>query len=131
DNNPPRGDHMPNSIMTGGITRRGLLQGAATGSLVIGSGLGPAFAEEPRRGGTMRAALGQGSTSDSFDPAAWQNNYMIAFGFTLYNRLTEVDSDGKIIPELAENWEATPDATIWTFKIRRADFHDGTPVRVS
>ena len=49
-------------------------------------------------------------------------------GFALYNRLTEVDVDGSLIPELAEGWEASTDASEWTFKIRNAEFHDGSKI---
>src|SRR5690606_13304446 len=129
---PRRGDCMSTSIIGGGVTRRGLLQGAAAGSLLLGAGLRPAFAQaEPKRGGTMRCAKGHGSTSDPLDPGGWENGYMIAFGFAIYNRLTEVAADGTVIPELAESWEATPDAAEWTFKIRQANFHDGSPVRAA
>src|SRR5690625_356632 len=121
---------MSSPIIGRGISRRGLLQGAAAGSLLIGAGIRPGAAQDaPKRGGTMRAAKGHGSTSDSLDPGTWENNYMFALGFAVYSRLTEIDADGEIIPELAEDWEASRDAKTWTFKIRKANFHDGSLVR--
>jgi len=123
---------MSNSIIRGGMTRRGLLQGAAAGSLLIGAGMRPAFADDaPRRGGKMRVAKGHGSTSDSLDPGTWENNFMRALGFTCYNRLTEVLPDGSLAPDVAEDWEPTPDARTWSFKIRKANFQDGSPIRAS
>jgi peptide/nickel transport system substrate-binding protein len=123
---------MSSSIIRGGVTRRGLLQGAAAGGLLLGAGLRPAFAQgEPRRGGTMRVGKGHGQTSDSLDPASWESGYVIALGFALYNRLTEIDSTGNAVPELAESWEASSDATAWTFKLRDANFHDGSKVKAS
>jgi peptide/nickel transport system substrate-binding protein len=38
----------------------------------------------------------------------------------------EIDHEFKPIPELAESWEASPDAKIWTFRLRKGvEFHNG------
>ncbi|MEM7506572.1 MAG: ABC transporter substrate-binding protein [Pseudomonadota bacterium] len=109
-----------------GFTRRGLMQTGAAGALLLGMGM-PALAE-PKRGGKMRMGKGHGQTSDSPDPGTWENGFTLSYGFAIYNRLTEVDVDGSLIPELAESWEASADATQWTFKIRDAKFHDDTKI---
>ena len=118
---------MTNHNLTNGITRRGLMQGAAAGALLLGAGTLPAMAA-PKRGGKMRMGKAHGQTSDSHDPGSWENGFTTSLGFAIYNRMTEVDIDGSVIPELAESWEASPDASEWTFKIRKAQFHDGSPV---
>jgi peptide/nickel transport system substrate-binding protein len=42
------------------------------------------------------------------------------------NNLTEVSTTGELIPELAESWDSTPDASTWTFKVRQGvEFHNG------
>jgi peptide/nickel transport system substrate-binding protein len=41
--------------------------------------------------------------------------------------LTALDSGGGAVPALASSWVRT-DATTWTFELRKATFHDGTPV---
>ena len=115
-------------LINTGISRRGLMQGAAAGALMMGAGLGPAKAAEPKRGGKMSFGKAHGQTSDSHDPGTWENGFTTTLGFALYNRLTEVDTDGSLIPELAEGWEASSDASEWTFKIRNAEFHDGSKV---
>jgi len=127
------GEHMSKLITGSGVTRRGLLQGAAAGSLLIGAGVRPGFAQDntPKPGGKLRVAKGHGSTSDSHDPGQWENNFMYALGFAVYDFMTEVLPDGTLGPELAEEWEPSPDAKVWTFKIRDAKFHDGSPVRAS
>jgi peptide/nickel transport system substrate-binding protein len=56
---------------------------------------------------------------------------MIAIGMAIYNRLTEIGADGKVMPELAESWEASAGADVWTFKLRQANYHDGTPVKAA
>ncbi len=120
---------MSRTIIRDGVTRRGLMQGAAAGALLLGTGMRPAFAQdEPKRGGTLRVGKGHGQTSDSLDPATWESGFIIAMGFAIYNRLTEVDADGSLIPELAESWEASNGADTWTFKVRDAKFHDGSKV---
>ncbi len=48
----------------------------------------------------------------------------------LYDGLANVDSKGNLVPELAEKWEVSPDATKVTFHLRKdAKFQDGTPVQ--
>jgi peptide/nickel transport system substrate-binding protein len=47
----------------------------------------------------------------------------------IYDRLVELGTDLKVGPGLAESWTSSPNATVWTFKLRKgAQFHDGTPV---
>jgi peptide/nickel transport system substrate-binding protein len=41
--------------------------------------------------------------------------------------LTRLDEDGAAQPSLATGWRRTDDRT-WTFTLRKATFHDGTPV---
>jgi hypothetical protein len=51
---------------------------------------------------------------------------MIFQAHTRNNFLTEIAADGSLVPELATGWEATPDATEWTFNIREGvQFHSG------
>jgi len=45
---------------------------------------------------------------------------------TVFDCLTEVAADGSIKGELAESWEASADAKVWTFKLRSGvTFHNG------
>ena len=118
---------MSRNLINNDITRRGLMQGAAAGAMIAASGL-PAMAAEPKRGGKMRMGKAHGQTSDSHDPGTWENGFTTSLGFGIYNRLTEVDIDGSVIPELSEGWEASADASEWVFKLRDASFHDGSKV---
>ena len=117
---------------TAGITRRGLLRGASAmgaASLILPAGMRAAMAE-PKKGGILRVAMGHGSTSDSLDPGTWDNAYSQVFATARHNNLTEIAADGQLVPELAESWEASPDATVWTFKIREGvTFHSGKTAR--
>jgi peptide/nickel transport system substrate-binding protein len=102
---------------------------AAAGVVAAGTSLLPdatARAATPKQGGKIRFGVGHGSTTDSLDPATFTDTFMILCGWTLRNNLCEVDKSGKLVPELAESWDVSPDATEWTFKLRKGiEFHNG------
>ena len=65
----------------------------------------------------------------TIDPAKITDytDYMAAVN--LYDGLVTVDKNGTIEPLLATSWEASSDATTYTFHLKpNATFHDGTPV---
>lgn len=114
-----------------GVTRRGFMQGtAAAGLAAAGTGLFPRQARaQQKRGGTFRAAIGHGSTTDTLDPGLWENDFVNGQGYAYSGYLTGVARDGTLEPQLAESWEATPDAAQWRFKIRQGvTFHSGKPL---
>jgi len=87
---------------------------------------GPGHAETPKKGGRLKMGLLGGSTTDSLDPASLTDTVQLNLNWQTRNALVEVDANGKPVPELAESWEATPDAAQWTFKLRRGvEFHNG------
>ena len=84
------------------------------------------MAAMPKKGGKLRVGIGHGSTTDSLDPATFEQLYMQVVGYGLRGSLTEVDTKGDLIPDLSESWEASDDAVTWTFKIRKGvEFHNG------
>ncbi|MBY8976110.1 ABC transporter substrate-binding protein [Rhodobacteraceae bacterium NNCM2] len=111
-----------------GITRRGLLQTGAAGALMVGLDGMPLRAAAPKPGGTLRVGMGHGQTADSLDPGKSENAFTAGLCFSYNNFLTEVAPNGTLAPELAETWEASEDASSWTFKLVKANFHDGSPV---
>ncbi|MGR3984397.1 MAG: ABC transporter substrate-binding protein [Gammaproteobacteria bacterium] len=121
---------LQSDFTSGGISRRNFI----TGALALGVSLSAASAlvseaeaAKPKRGGRLRSALTGGATSDVLDPGQILDLYMIQLQFgQLRNGLTEVAAEGNLVPELAESWEASSDATAWTFRIRRGvEFHNG------
>ncbi|MCC2112775.1 MAG: ABC transporter substrate-binding protein [Hyphomicrobiales bacterium] len=113
------------------ISRRGMLQGAsALGAAALIGPLGTRYAKaEPKMGGTLRVAIGHGNTSDSYDPATWDNAYTQVFATARHGYLTEIAADGSLIGEIAESWDASDDATVWTLNIRKGvEFHSGKTV---
>ena len=100
---------------------------SATSGLMVPA----ARADTPKRGGTLRFGVGHGSTTDSLDPGTYDNNFTIALGYMLNNHLAEINASGELIGEVAESWESTPDASTWTFKIRKGIlYHDGRSLTV-
>ena len=112
------------------ISRREFIERVSALGLTIAvspflfSGLG--HAATSRKGGQLRMGLLGGSTTDSLDPAAMTTAVQVNINWQTRNALVEVNSDGQPVPELAESWEATPDARQWTFKLRKGvEFHNG------
>ena len=123
-------DEMARLLAMGRIGRRDLIKGAAAlgavgaAERVLGRS---AMAATPKKGGALKVAIGAGSTTDTLDPATYTDSYMQSVGFGgMRNCLTEIDNTGKLVGELAESWDASPDAKTWTFKIRKGvTFHNG------
>lgn len=121
---------MTNFVRSTPMTRRGVLKGvAATGlaGLILPASLRSAKAE-PKKGGVFRAGIGEGSTTDSYDPGLWDNLHTQTFAAARNNQLIEIAADGSLVPEIAESWDSS-DAKTWVFKIRQGvTFHSGKSV---
>ena len=64
----------------------------------------------------------------TFDPPVPPDNMSIWTMLLFYEQLIRVAPDGlSLEPGLAESWEASDDGKTYTFKVREAQFHDGTP----
>ena len=109
------------------VSRRGLLKTGAAAGVLAATGM-PVQAA-PKRGGTLRLGLAGANTSDSWDSRTHSDSFMImACHGAVFGTLTQVAASGELIGELAESWEATPDAKTWTFKLRKGvTFHSGKP----
>lgn len=121
---------LENAIRRGASRRdllRFLLNGgmaAATATALVGRA-GSALAQTPKTGGALRAAGFTSSTADTLDPAKASNQTDYVRCCSFYNRLTFLDAQDKIQMELAESIES-PDATVWTVKLRKGiTFHSG------
>lgn len=121
-------EYLVNQLWAG-ISRRHFLTGA-TAMVLAAPALslsGRAMAATAKKGGRLRLGCTGGATSDTLDPALILDIYMnqVSFG-QLRNCLTEIAADGSLSAELAENWEPSPDAKIWTLKLRKGvEFHNG------
>jgi len=112
-----------------GISRRAFIGTGTTAGIAAGLGVGllpRAARAQQKRGGTFRAAIGHGSTTDTLNPGTWENDFVNGQAYAYSGFLTGVARDGSLEPQLAESWEASPDATVWRFKLRSGvTFHSG------
>ena len=115
------------------IDRRDFLISAALGlsmPVVISTAV-PSRAAGPKKGGHFRYGSSQGSTTDTMDPATMTNDFMTAMSYSTNTFLTQVDSEGNLVGDLAESYEAKPSADEWLFRIRKGvEFHNGKPLTI-
>ncbi|SLN56114.1 Periplasmic dipeptide transport protein precursor [Roseovarius albus] len=114
------------------IDRRQFMRGVlATGLTVTAATTlaDRAAAATAQRGGSLRAGLGHGATTDTLDPGQFEAGFMIPIGIAINGYLTTMDPTSAVQPSMAESWEASPDAKVWTFKMRQGiEFHNGKTV---
>lgn len=125
-------DRLQKQLASGRISRREFMSRmAAIGAAAAAPGAmfsSPAFAQ-PKKGGHFKIGIGQGSTTDSLDPATYVDTYMQTIGNAIYSYLAVVDNEGNAVGDLAESIEPSPDAKVWTCKLRSGvEFHNGKSV---
>ena len=116
--------------MVSNLSRRGVLKaGAASVAASAVWGLGGTAMAMPTRGGTLRAGIAGANSSDSWDGRTHSDMFMQVAGHgTVFDCLTEIKADGTLVGELAESWEASDDASVWKFALRKdVTFHNGKP----
>jgi len=105
----------------------GLLFGLTVliGMLVAATPL--AEAQTPKRGGTLRVSYGNEiSHLDFYTAPGYELNWV---AMNIGCGLLGITPDGKFVPDAAESWQISPDALLYTFKLRKnVLFHDGTKV---
>jgi peptide/nickel transport system substrate-binding protein len=80
----------------------------------------------PYRGGTL-IIIHMGDPK-SFNPDAKADDPLYAIASNIFNKLVTLDVDYNVIPDLAESWETSPDAKVFTFHLRKnVKWHDGVP----
>jgi len=122
--------HFETILKQGKITRREFV--ARLSALGLTAALSPGFfstsaqASQPKKGGRLRTGLAGGATTDSLDPATMNDLMAMDINWQIRNNLVEIDHNLNPIPELAESWEASPDAKKWVFNLRKGvEFHNG------
>jgi peptide/nickel transport system substrate-binding protein len=80
----------------------------------------------PKRGGTLNLGAQGGSDNDTLEAQNLLTNCDFARGYALYEGLTAIDYDGKVINVLAEEMTPSKDAKTWTIRLRPGiKTHDG------
>ena len=125
-----RMDDLKHLLSEGRITRREFIgrasalgMAAAIPALIVSE---EARASAPKRGGMLRQACRGGALSDSLDGALVVDTHPENTNWQCRNNVTQMMPDGSVGPDLAESWEASPDAAQWRFKLHQGvEFHNG------
>src|SRR5262249_52670189 len=126
-------EYWAGRLQKGQISRREFLgRASALGATALTSSLVAkiANASEPKKGGFARFAMAAGATTDTMDPGTWPDTFtQCAFYGAMCNNLTEIDSKGQVVGDLAESFEPDSAAKKWAFKLRKGvTFHNGKDV---
>jgi len=122
-------DWMVDQVKAGRMSRREFVGRAgalgvtatAAGSMLTSAGV----AQEPIKGGESFVAGSYSGAEETFDPTKMTNGTDVQRAYQVYNRLTNLDRDLNVVPNLATEWEGANNATEWTFVLREAEFHNG------
>nr|WP_090074490.1 ABC transporter substrate-binding protein [Cohaesibacter marisflavi] len=125
-------------ILPNSLSRRQFLGAtAAAGFAMTASGLivpnSAMAAETPKKGGNLKLGIKGGAATDVLDPAAAAGTVSFLCNHLWGDKIVESDPEtGAPLPGLAESWESSADASVWTFKIRKdVAFHDGSKMTVA
>src|ERR1051326_159957 len=105
--------------------RRLLLQLSAISSLLLITA-GAYGGSRPRYGGTVRVLLHDKAMS--VDPLSEEDHPAARdrMAGLLFETMTTVDTEGRVRPCLASSWRSDQAKKSWQFRLRLANFHDGT-----
>ena len=125
-------DYLKVRAAMGRISRREFFGRAAALGLTAGMAntllAGAVKAAGPQKGGTIKVGINGGGSSDSLDPALAANQTQTMVQRLWGEPLVELGNDG-LEMRLAESITSTPDAKVWTFKMREGvTFSNGKSV---
>lgn len=122
-------DRLAAEARLGRLSRRDFMSQSLAAGLAATTATGlwtKAASAQPQSGGTFRWGLHDGNTSDTHDPGTYVTRQMIFLAHTHRSYLTMINGDGSLGPDLATSWEASADASEWTFELNpAATFHSG------
>ena len=113
-------DRLAEAARTGNVSRRSFMHFSLAAGLTASAATGlwtTKAAAQPKSGGTFRWGIHDGNTSDTHDPGTYVTRTGIFLAHTHRSYLTMINGDGSLGPDLADSWEASEDASQWTFEI--------------
>ncbi|VEH65262.1 periplasmic oligopeptide-binding protein [Rodentibacter pneumotropicus] len=73
--------------------------------------------------------INNGAEPQSFDPHKTEGVPESQVAYQLFEGLLSTNSDGELVPGVAESWESSPDYKTWTFHLRKdAKWSNGDPI---
>jgi peptide/nickel transport system substrate-binding protein len=123
--------YLAGRVTAGGMNRREFMGRAMAAGVTLAAAsqlyATSAEAQTPKKGGALKLGLEGGAATDSIDPAKATSQVMFVAVRTWGDTLVETHPTTRApIPSLAESWAPSPDAKVWTFKIRKGvTFHNG------
>lgn len=87
----------------------------------------PPAGQPSSSGGTLRIALAQDPAT--LDPRLLADREGETIADAVFEPLVRMDARSRLTPAAAESWTVDDAGTTFTFHLRAATFHDGTPVR--
>lgn len=101
---------------------------AAVSALLVATPQGVAE-DRPRYGGTLRVQLREAVHSPDPGEGRDLTGARQRIAFLVFDRLTRIDEEGRVRPELAISWNADAQRKTWRFTLRSGvTFHDGSPL---
>lgn len=95
------------------------------------SGSTPASPAQAPAGNVLRLPGGTGAGGDppTLDPALAGDAESAVYMAEIFSGLVTLDPNLKVIPDIAESWDISPDRMTYTFHLRKnVKFHNGRPV---
>ncbi|HEV8489906.1 MAG TPA: ABC transporter substrate-binding protein [Candidatus Limnocylindrales bacterium] len=90
---------------------------------------GQSPAPSPNGGGDVLRVARLADHYNFWHPVQFQTGNQFQWWSAVFNTLVEAEADSRtVVGDLAESWEVSPDATVFTFKlVENATWHDGEP----
>lgn len=107
----------------------GSLKWSSVRALALAASLSAALAlSAPANAQTITAVMH--SALRVLDPVITTAHIVRNHGYMIYDTLLATDAEGKIQPQMAENWRVSADGKTYTFTLRSGlKWHDGLPVK--
>ena len=126
-------EYLSHRVAKGKLSRRDFLGRAgalgvtaATANSLLATAV---MAAGPVKGGTLKAGLQGGESTNVLDPALDLSQVNFNFSKCWGELLVDTNPDGSIDYHIAEKIDSNKDATVWTMKIRKdVEFHTGKTV---
>ena len=126
-------EYLSRKVISGTMNRRDFLgRASALGVSAAFAGTllsNAAQAQTPNKGGTIKVGIQGGASTDSLDPALAANSTATQVSRLWGEQLVELGFNGGLEHRIAEEFSASDDARVWTFKIRSGvEFSNGKTV---